>query len=79
MYVLHPVIAYSQCVQRENTTCLDNYYFEKWSTFLPKYNIFIAKVHRDYDFSSSDYSVFTINKDPFYNMQLLTNYFIWEI
>ena len=78
MHVLHSIMANSLCVWRGSATCLDNYYYEKWPTFLPKSNILIAKVHRDYDFSSSDYSVFTINKGPFYYMHLLMNYFIWN-
>ena len=65
MYALHSIVAYSPFVWRGNTTCLDNYHFEKLQTFLLKSNILIAKVHRYYDFSSSDYSVFTINKEPF--------------
>ena len=78
MYVLHAVMAYPLCVWRGNTTCLDNCYFEKWPTFLLKSNLLSAKVYRDYDFSSSDYSVFTINKEPFYYMHLLTHYFKWK-
>ena len=65
-------------VWRGNTVCLDNYYFEKWPTFLPKSNILLAKVHRGYDFPSQDYLVFTFNKDPFYYLHLLANYFIWK-
>ena len=36
-----------------------------YSLCVPSKIISIAKVHGDYDFSSSDYSVFTIDKDPF--------------
>ena len=76
MHLLHSIMTHSLCVWCGNTTCVDNYYFEKWPTFLPKFNILIAKVHRDYDFSSSDYLVFTITKNPFYYLHVLTNNFI---
>ena len=72
-YVLHSIMAYSLCVSRRNTTCLDKYHFAKWQTFHLK-----SQLHRDSYFSSSDFSVFAINKDPFYYLHLLTNYFIWK-
>ena len=78
MHVLHSIMAYSLCIWHGNTTCLDNYYFEKWPTFRSKFYIFIANVHRDCDFSSSNYLVFTINKNPSYYLHLLTNNFIWK-